>query len=196
MPPNSLPTLTSARLATAMSHPTRLRTMRVIHERMATPREIAAEIDEPINNVAYHIKVLAKLDCIELVRVDQTQGGRVAEHYYRASQRAYFDDDAWGQLGATEKLDVVSAIMQEITADIAAAMSQGTFYDPDDNHLSRMPMILDADGWQEVISLLDQTSEDLLKIQESVNERGTTETMHAKVEIIHFRSPSPKKPAD
>jgi DNA-binding transcriptional ArsR family regulator len=188
------PALTNPRLAMAMSHPTRLRTMRVVSERTATPREIADEIDEPINNVAYHVKVLAKLGCIELVRVQQARGGRVAEHYYRASQRPYFDADAWDQLGESEKLDVVSAIMHEITDDIAVSMSHGSFYDPDDNHLSRTPMVLDDDGWQEVISLLDGAVDGLLEIQEKVNERGVdaAETMLAKVEIIHFRSPTPK----
>jgi DNA-binding transcriptional ArsR family regulator len=189
--------LINPRLASAMTHPTRLRTLRVLTEREATPREIATEIEEPINNVAYHINVLAKLGCIELVRVTQARGGRVAEHFYKGTQRPYFDEEAWEQLGDPEKLNVISAIMQHVSEDIAAAMSHGTFYEADDNHLSRTPMVLDGSGWKEVASLLDNTLDELLAIQEKVNDRSanTDETILAKVEILHFKSPFPKKPA-
>jgi DNA-binding transcriptional ArsR family regulator len=192
VPTQRPPTLTSSRLASALSHPTRLRTMKVVSERTATPREIAEEIGEPINNVAYHIKILQKLDCIELVKVEQAHGGRVAEHFYRASERPYFDDDSWEQLGQAEKLDVIGAIMQEITEDVAEAMASGTFYDPDDNHLSRTPMVLDQEGWREVVKFLDDASDHLTEIQARVDQRRgpDDEVLLTKVEIIQFRSPN------
>jgi DNA-binding transcriptional ArsR family regulator len=191
MPSQKPPTLTNPRLAAAMTHPTRLRTMRVLAERTATPRQIAEEIDEPVNNVAYHVNILAKLGCIELIDVRSARGGRVAEHVYRASRRPYFDQSAWEQLGESEKLNVVAAIMHHVTDDVARAMAHGTFYEPDDNHLSRSPMTVDQEGWRETIDLLDETLDRLATIQQRVNERsaGTEETMLAKVAILHFRSP-------
>jgi DNA-binding transcriptional ArsR family regulator len=190
------PSLTNPRLATALSHPTRLRAMRVISERVATPREIAAEIDEPINNVAYHIKVLKKLECIELVQVKQARGGRVAEHFYKATQRPYWDPAAWEKLDEADRLDVTSAIMQQISEDIAIAMSNGTFNDPDSNHISRSPMVVDKDGWGEIVALLKETMEGLMAIQGRVDERrgDTEEALHTKIEIIQFRSPAPRAP--
>jgi hypothetical protein len=196
MPPKKPPTLTNPRLAAAMTHPTRLRAMTVLAERTATPREIADEIVEPVNNVAYHVKILATLGCVELVETRQARGGRVAEHVYRASQKAYFDDDAWAQLGDREKLNVVAVIMRQVTEDVAEAMVSGTFYEPDDNHLSQTPMVLDHTGWRETIELLDETSDRLATIQERVDERsdGTEETMRAKVAMLHFRSPDREPP--
>jgi DNA-binding transcriptional ArsR family regulator len=186
------PTLINPRLASAMTHPTRLRTLRVLTEREATPREIAEEIGEPLNNVAYHVKVLKKLSCIELVRVTQTRGGRVAEHIYKGTQRPYFDPADLDHLDDSEKLNVISAIMQHVSEDIATAMAHGTFYEHDDNHLSRTPMVLDEEGWKEVVDLLGDALGELLAIQEKVNERGAdaAETMRAKVAILHFESPS------
>lgn len=176
-----------------MTHPTRLRVLKVLAEReAATPREIADEIGEPLNNVAYHIKILAKLQCIELVRVEQAQGGRVAEHFYRGTHRPYFDADAWEQLDEDEKLNVISAIMQHISEDIATAMSHGTFYEDDDNHLSRTSLALDPEGWKEVVDLLGNSLKELLEIQGRINERGNATPIHAKVAIVHFRSPTPK----
>ncbi|MGH7486054.1 MAG: helix-turn-helix domain-containing protein [bacterium] len=190
------PTLVNPRLASAMSHPTRLRTLRVLTEREATPREIAAEIGEPLNNVAYHIKVLKRLGCIELVRINQTRGGRVAEHVYKGTQRPYWDPSDLEQLDDAEKLNVIAGVMQHVSEDIATAMAQGTFYEHDDNHLSRTPMVVDEEGWNEVVELLSDSLDRLLIIQERVNERGASadETKFAKVAILHFESPAPRRP--
>jgi hypothetical protein len=194
----SPPTLVSSRLVAAMSHPIRFHAMTALVEKAATPAQVAEMIGEPLNNVTYHIKVLVDLGCVELVRTQPAWGGRVLEHVYKATQRAYLDAAAWDQLSETEKLTVVNSVMRLISEDIASAMFHGTFYDPDDNHLSRTPMALDRSGWEEVIALLDTASEGLTEIQERVNQRAAdpAETMLAKVEIIQFRSPSPKqKPA-
>lgn len=191
-----LPALVDPKLATAMSHPTRVHAMKVLFERSASPKEIAAELNQPVNNVTYHVNQLLELGCVELVEVVPAHGGRVVEHFYRATRRAYFDSAAWDQFGDKEKMDVTAAIMRLISEDIADAMSKGTFCDPDDNHLSRSPMVVDQEGWDEVNSLLDGVLEKLLAIQENcVNRRRSNddEDLHIKVEIIHFRSPPPKK---
>jgi DNA-binding transcriptional ArsR family regulator len=179
-----------------MTHPTRLQAMRVLAERTATPRQIAEEIDEPVNNVAYHVKILAKLGCIELVETRPARGGRVAERVYIATQRPFYDDSTWAQLGDREKLNVVAAIMHHVTDDVAAAMASGTFYEPDDNHLSRSPLVVDQEGWRETVDLLDATLDHLAAIQERVKERsdGTEETMETRVAILHFRSPDRPPP--
>jgi DNA-binding transcriptional ArsR family regulator len=169
--------------------------MRVLAERVATPKEIAMEIDEPLNNVAYHIKVLAELGCIELVRVEQSRGGRVAQHLYKATQQPYFDNDAWEQLGDTEKLNVILAIMQQVSEDVADAMSHGTFCDPDDGHLSRTPILADLEGWKEVNGVLDEALGKLLGVKENIAQRcrdGNAQTFPVKVHIMHFRSPDSK----
>jgi DNA-binding transcriptional ArsR family regulator len=195
--PKPAPALVNPRLAMAMSHPTRVHAMKVLFERTASPKEIAAEMDEPLNNVTYHVKQLLELGCIELVRIQPVHGGRVVEHFYRATRRAIFDSEAWEQFGEKEKMDVTASIMRLISGDITDAMSHGTFYEPDDNHLSRSPMVVDPEGWDEVNALLDQTLRQLFEIQERCVTRrqdAETEDMHIKVEIIHFSSPPPRKP--
>lgn len=172
--------------------------MRVFWERAATPREVAAQIGEPVNNVAYHVKVLLRLNCIELVEKRQARGGRVEEHLYGAAQRyQVWDAPAWERLSEGEKLDVAQAILHHVAQDIAEAMATGTFYEDLDNHISRMPMTLDQEGWDEVVSLLQGTLDTLFDIQARADERrvGSEEPVnHAKVEILHFRSPPPKSP--
>jgi DNA-binding transcriptional ArsR family regulator len=196
--PKTLPSMVNPQLAAAMSHPTRIHAMTLLLERAASPREIAAELDEPINNVTYHVDQLLKLGCIELVETRPVRGGRVVEHLYKANRRAYFDDEAWAQFEDKEKYDVTTAILRLASEDVSAAASSGTLYEPDDGHMSRTPLTLDPTGWIEANSLLDQTMEGMFAIQQKVLDRekelsGETERLHTKVHLFHFPSPSPKK---
>src|SRR5215218_5342698 len=100
------PTLLSSILAKAMAHPTRVGAMTILLGRTATPTEIAAELREPVGNVSYHLDVLQRLNCIELVAVEPARGGRVVQHFYRAVDRAFLDAEAWEELGAKERLEV------------------------------------------------------------------------------------------
>lgn len=190
MPP--IPTLMSPVLAVAMSHPTRLGAFTILLERTATPREIAAELGEAGSNVGYHLRVLVELGCIELVSVEPAAGGRVVEHSYRAVERAYFDAEGWAGLSSKEKLEVAVTLMRVISEDINDAMAHGTFFDPDDNHISRSPMRVDQEGWEEVSAFLDGTLDGLFEIQDRINERcrdDEKKTFPMKVQIIQFRSP-------
>jgi predicted ArsR family transcriptional regulator len=168
--------------------------MTLLVEGEATPAQIAAKIDEPINNVNYHIKVLVDLGCAELVGVRPAGGGRVAEHVYRATRRPLVDDEAWSELDQAERLQFHASVMRLISEDIEDAMATGTFYDAVDSHVSRMPMSLDEDGWEEVVALLTGTLDELLAIQARVEGRTdkSDRPHHTKVNIIHFRSPPPK----
>jgi DNA-binding transcriptional ArsR family regulator len=193
------PPLTSPQLATALAHPVRAQALTILNDRIASPRELALEMDEPLNNVAYHVDVLVKLGCIELVRTEPRKGGRVVEHFYRATHKALLNDDEWNQLGDSEKAALCMSIMRLMSQDMTDAMLKGTFFDPDDGHLSRTPLTVDGEGWEEIKSVLDTAMESLLEIRSNVLARGNLENgepaMHAKVNIIHFRSPTPGETA-
>lgn len=187
------PNLTSPQLATAAAHPTRVHVLAILNDRNASPRELAAELREPLNNVSYHVDVLRRLGCIELVETRPAANGRVVEHVYRAIERSYFDDEAWNELGEKEKQIVATSLVRLISEDINRAIARGTFFESDDNHISRTPMTVDEQGWLEVVGVLDRTLGELLDIKERADERrvsGST-TIPTKVEIIHFKSPAP-----
>lgn len=197
MPSPRPPSVTSYQLSKAASHPTRSRLLTVLHERTASPSELAKEFGETTRHVAYHVKVLLELGCIELVDVELVAGGRTAKHFYRAIVRPYFDAADWTVLSESEKHSVLTMLMRLVSEDIADAMKTGTFYDPEDNHLSRTPMVVDDEGWQEVISVLDRAVDELFAIQTRVADRSEGKgaaTMPAKVAILHFRSPERRDP--
>ncbi|OJU86080.1 MAG: hypothetical protein BGO11_04665 [Solirubrobacterales bacterium 70-9] len=182
-------------LAAALSHPTRVGVISVLVEGPASARQLAEAIEEPLNNVTYHVKQLKDLGVIELDRTEQRAGGRVIERFYRATQRAYFDDRAWEALGRGERLGVLWSIIRLISKDIATAMAGGTFFDGYDANIIRSPITVDPEGWDEITELIDRATKDLFEIEERVAERcadGPEPEIHAKVEMLHFRSPAPR----
>jgi DNA-binding transcriptional ArsR family regulator len=189
--------LISPQLAAAMSHPTRVRAMTILNEREASSRQIAAEIDEPLNNVTYHVNQLRDLGCIELVRTESARGGRVLERFYRAVQRNYFDEEAWDVLSERERLDIVGAILKIVSRDIAVSMASGAFASEEGPHISRSALQVDAEGWQEIIELNERNNRGVFEIEERVADRaaqGAECPINAKVVILQFRSPP--TPAD
>ena len=194
--PAQKPSLLSDRMAAAVSHPTRLHAMIVFWEREASPREIAAELGEPLNNVTYHVNQLRDLGWIELVAERPARGGRVVEHFYKAARNTLIQDTDLSHLGRDE-IDVIDmTILRSMAKDIEQAMASGTFFAHDDNQLTRIPLDVDPQGWEETKDILDRALEELLAVKEAVLQRtaATDEaTVPIKVEIIHFESPHPKR---
>jgi DNA-binding transcriptional ArsR family regulator len=169
--------------------------MNVFWEREASPREIAAEIGEPLNNVTYHINQLLELGCIELVAQRPVRGGRVVEHFYKAVSMSTFDDADLAQLGSEEKVILDLAIIKLMAGDLSEALLSGSYFELDDNQLTRIPMMVDAEGWNETKEILDRALEELLAVRETVANRvaesGET-TFPTRVNVIQFKSPGPK----
>jgi DNA-binding transcriptional ArsR family regulator len=185
----------SPQLAAALSHPTRVGVMSILVEGPASPRRLAAAIGEPLNNVTYHVNQLRDLGCIELDRTERRAGGRVLERFYRTTQRAYFDEEAWDVLNEGERLGLIWSVIRLISKDIATAMTSGTFFDGYDANITRSPMTVDDEGWDEITDVLSRATKELFEIEERVAERcegGEEPSIHAKVEMLHFRSPRPR----
>jgi predicted transcriptional regulator len=62
----------------------------LIAEGVASPKLIAARLDLDLRNVAYHVRVLKRLGCIELVETEKRRGA--LEHIYRVTERALGKD--------------------------------------------------------------------------------------------------------
>jgi hypothetical protein len=150
------------RLVRAIGHPLRLRLLTIFNERVASPSDLAAELGEPIGNVSYHTRILARLGCVELVKTKQVRGA--VEHYYRAVVRPVFSDDDWAELPLSIRKSLAGAVLTEIADDIGASANAGGF-DRDEVHLSRTPLTLDGQGWQDLNEALQEVVDRALEIQ-------------------------------
>jgi DNA-binding transcriptional ArsR family regulator len=189
------PKMVNSRLAAAMSHPTRVGAFGILTEREASPKEIGLELEEPINNVTYHVRQLIDIGLVEPVRTASVRGGRVVEHFYRATRRGWINEDEWDSLGPKERYAFSRAVMQSLSTDISNAMAAGFFFKPDDKHLSRTPMIVDDEGWDEVRELLNETLMKLLEIRaktvDRTNDTGGT-VFPIRIGLLQFRSTGEK----
>lgn len=77
-------------LAKALSSDLRAQALALIAEGVASPKLIAARLDLDLRNVAYHVRVLKRLGCIELVETEKRRGA--LEHIYRVTERALGKD--------------------------------------------------------------------------------------------------------
>jgi hypothetical protein len=151
------------RLVKALSHPHRLHALKILNEKTASPIQLAPLVGTSVGRIAYHVRELERLDCIELVDTRQVRGA--TEHFYRATERAFFSEEDWVALPASIRRSISGMMITEIWGFIGDAMSAGTFDKRGDRHLSWTPMVVDEDGWQELHGVLDETLDRVIEIQ-------------------------------
>jgi DNA-binding transcriptional ArsR family regulator len=177
------------RIVKAIAHPLRARLLGILNQKVASPNELAKETGEPLGNVSYHVRLLADLDCVELVRTAPRRGA--VEHYYQATVPAWFDKVTWPRLPASVRGSFSGSAVTVIGDEIATAIQNGALASRTDNHISRTPLMLDEEGWQELASLLDEVLERAMQLKaESANravENNTEgELIPCSLALLHY----------
>lgn len=183
-------------VAKAFAHPLRVQILIILNERVASPNLLSQELGQSLNLVAYHVRVLEKYDCIELVDTKQRRGA--TEHFYRATRRQFLSDSEWARMPENLRPGLATAMLKSVFEDLEEASTRGTLDEVDDLHLSRTPMVVDKQGWADVSSLLSETLDRVLEIQTEASARiaeGSEPGILSKVHMLHFKSPEPDAPA-
>ena len=138
----------------AQSHPIRAHILNILSEGPNSPARMQRRMDGVhLNLVCHHIKVLREAGLIELIDV-RMHGGR-KEHIYRATQRQFFDLEEWLAVDEKYRQPLVTTILEQISEDTGRSLAEGKFNLLPDAHVSRSPIELDREGWQEVVEALD-----------------------------------------
>lgn len=153
--------ISDPRIIKALTHPLRIQILAALDERTASPSELADELDAPLGNVSYHVRQLAGLGLIKLVKRTPRRGA--IEHHYKAVGRPQMADDAWAGTPATVKNAVVGAALGDLGSAVTAAAASGGFSRPD-THLTRTQVTVDERGWKDVDKELKATATRLQKI--------------------------------
>jgi hypothetical protein len=179
-------------VAKAFAHPLRVQILIILNERVASPNLLAQELDQSLNLVAYHVRVLEKYDCIELVDTKQRRGA--TEHFYRATRRQFLTDSEWSRMPQSLRPGLSGAMLKALFDDVEEAVTGDTFDEVPDRHLSRTPMVVDKQGWSDTAAVMSDTLDRLLEIQAEASQRiaaGEEQGILAKVMMLHFKSPDP-----
>jgi DNA-binding transcriptional ArsR family regulator len=183
--------ITDPRIAKAYAHPLRIHILGLLDDRIASPSEIAGELNAPLTHVSYHVRQLAGLGLIRLVRTTPRRGA--VEHHYTANIRPKVTDDAWGQIPDVVKKNLVAGWVQQTGAHVADAVKDGGF-DRDNAHMSRSAFDLDEKGWNAIAKELEKTLERIERIGAEAKKRVGNDpdapTFRATAALMLFEGPS------
>src|ERR1044072_4876836 len=135
-------------LAKALAHPLRVRILTSLHKGVSSPNQLSQELDEPLGNVSYHVKTLLEYDCVELVKTEPRRGA--VEHFYRATERTFFNDSEWEKIPASARKGISGSILETVGQDATEAMLAGTIDARTDSHVRRTPPTLDDKVWSDI----------------------------------------------
>jgi len=143
-----------------------------------------------LGTVSYHCRRLAELDCAELVDTQPVRGA--VEHFYRATERPLIDTSEWDQLDSITAEDLVCGYMQEILDDFVASRKAGIVgFDPM-FHITRTPLVLDQEGFEEGMELFEKCRHGMSEIERRSAERRA-ETNQPPVSVssslVYFKVP-------
>ena len=189
-------------LVKSLAHELRAEILAILNERMASPNELAKELDEGLSQVSYHVKVLKDYEVIRLVKTEPRRGA--VEHYYRATSRAYLTDRDWHELPESVRVGMSADLFQMILDDVVSSLEGEVFDEREDRHMSWTPMVVDEQGWKEVNGILHATLKQVIKAQEASVKRlakSGEEGFDMSVAMIGYQVPAesakqlPKKKA-
>jgi DNA-binding transcriptional ArsR family regulator len=177
-------------LVKALSHPVRMRALEILSGKIASPTEISEEIDVPLSNVAYHVRVLDELGLVEVVEEEAVRGS--VAHFYEAVDHPLMDNNNWNSLNPKVKNALSGHLAESLINDIADSFKTALFDKRDDRQVSRVPMRVDAQGWREIAKIHADAVQSVHKAQAAAEERlrkTDEEGVQAISGILFFEAP-------
>ena len=144
------------RLVKGLAHPLRIHILRILQNRVASPSELAHELDVPLGNVSYHVRFLARVGLIELSGTKPRRGA--VEHYYRAIGRVHVTENAWSQVPAVVRDAVTASTIDSVGHFITGAAQRGGFH-RHNARVSRRTLQLDDEGFAELAAAVHELTE-------------------------------------
>jgi DNA-binding transcriptional ArsR family regulator len=172
------------RLIKAISHPLRHRLLVLLNEREASPKQLADEVGESLGSVSHHVRVLAAIGAITLVRTAPRRGA--VEHFYRATVHPRLAD---ARGAATPRRAAEDAYLQRV-GDLAATVESGAF-DRVKAHVSYTLLDLDERTMNRVAEILETALERILAVNAESEQRlaDGPAAMRAELAMLLFERP-------
>ena len=183
--------ITDPRLAKAYAHPLRIQILGLLDNRVASPREIAAELGAPLSNTSYHVRQLLALGFVELVRRTARRGA--IEHHYTAKFRPTIWDESWEKLPPIVKRAIADGNVQRTLRRVVSATHEGGFDRPGAHH-SHTAGLLDEQGWRTLTNDINK----MLKRAEALVEESearlaadpNADAIQTTVVLMQFEGPT------
>jgi len=182
------------RLVKALAHPIRMKILTILDERTATPKELAAILGLPLENVSYHVRTLKDFGFIKLEKTRQVRGA--VEHHYKLAARPRIGDKLWETVPRVVQEAIADASLDAFVHTLGQAAQQGGF-DFGEAHISRHSLELDDQGVREVSDMVLEMLDRMETIAQKSRERfGDGEGRRISAGVLLFETPRQLEPED
>ncbi len=156
-------------LAQVISSEATVKALVYLVERPGSPKEIGHALGISTSNASHHVKKLKRLGMVELI--EEREVGGTIQHIYRAVVRPIVSTEEWEKLSLTERQRYSVWIVRMLLADASRSFSAGLFDAHANRHLSRMPMLVDAEGLEEAAEIQNRALNELVAVEATSAER-------------------------
>jgi DNA-binding transcriptional ArsR family regulator len=130
------------RVVKALGHGLRVEILAILNDRLASPSELAKELDEGLSQVSYHVKVLKDFEMIEMVKTEPRRGA--VEHFYKANEKVFISSEELKLMPKSAQAGVWAPVMADIERDVSTSLETGAFAKRPDFVVGRDVKILDG----------------------------------------------------
>lgn len=161
--------------------------------RDATAGEIAAEVGEDPATVVGSLRELVAIGVLESLDL----GGEARYRLSEAPHRMFIlSEQQEAAMDPEERAQFTRIAWEMITADVESSIADGVFNQPD-RWITRTPLVLDAQGWQELSDLHDHTLMGTFDIQARSQKRlGDSAELPIHVRSLQLAFEMPPSDAD
>ena len=112
----------------ALGHRIRVQLLIVLNEGSYTAVDLAEIIDEPLNNVANHLRKMLEDGSVEVAKDERK--GNIVQYWYRAVETPYYSEEEAEKMPALQRQMIAGAIVQSGSAEVMAGLYAGKLADP------------------------------------------------------------------
>jgi len=127
--------------------------MQILHNRVASPKELAAELGKSLGKVSYHVKYLERAGCIEVTATAPRRGA--IEHYYQP----------------TPSDETAVLALRGLIAEAVRALNTGSLDCEDEQSLTWTAIELDEKGRQDLARCQAAWVKELRRIESDAAKR-------------------------
>lgn len=148
---------------------------RVLTERPASARELAALLSQPRSTVGDQLRKLIAGGLVECVGEEVRRG--TTERFYRAAPSArYLEDETTGRLDPREKRRTALRVAREAAADASLALRSDRLDHRNDWCVASSRIAVDSRGWKELAEIHRHAVEEVERVRDESAGRLDGET--------------------
>lgn len=138
---------------------------RVLTERPASARELAALLSQPRSTVGDQLRKLIARGLVESAGEEARRG--TIERFYRiASNSRWLDDDVTGKLDSRQKRRTALRVAGEAMADTSLALRSDQLDQRNDWCVASSRIIVDRQGWKELAKIHRNVAEEVERVRD------------------------------